>query len=70
MEKKQHTFPGSDWDERERVWRFADYAAGASVSLLEGFMYHTQIPDQLKPAYEEAGYVENLSVLRDGRYAL
>lgn len=56
MERKQHTFPGEELDERERVWRFADYAAGACVSLLEGFMRHAQIPDQLKPTYEEAAF--------------
>lgn len=56
MERQQHTFPGSDWDERERVWRFADYAAGACVSLLEGFMRHAQIPDQLRPTYDEAAF--------------
>lgn len=56
MEEKQYTFPGEEMDKRERVWRFADYAAGASVSLLEGFMRHAQIPDQLKPTYEEAAF--------------
>lgn len=52
MENMQHIFPCSELDERERVWRFADYAAGACVSLLESFMRHAQIPEQLKPTYE------------------
>lgn len=56
MRNMQHTFPGEELDKRERVWRFADYAAGACVSLLEGFMRHAQIPDQLKPTYEEAAF--------------
>ena len=48
------TFSGSDWDERKCVWYFADYAAGVCLSLLEGVMRHAQIPNQLKPTYEEA----------------
>lgn len=56
MEREQHTFPGSDWDKRERVWRFADYAAGACVTLLEGFMRHAQIPDHLQSTYDEAAF--------------
>ena len=56
MENMQHIFPCSELDERERVWRFADYAAGACVSLLESFMRHAKIPEQLKPTYEEAAF--------------
>lgn len=56
MENMQHIFPCSELDERERVWRFADYAAGACVSLLESFMRHAQIPEQLKLTYEEAAF--------------
>ena len=47
-------FPCSDLDRRERVWYFADYAAGACLPLLEGFMRHARIPDGLRAACEEA----------------
>ena len=36
-------FPCSDLDRRERVWYFADYAAGACLPLLEGFMRHARV---------------------------
>ena len=33
-------FPCSDLDRRERVWYFADYAAGACLPLLELSLIH------------------------------
>ena len=53
-QKQSAAFPGEELDERERVWHFGDYAAGACLSLLETFMQHAQIPQKLKPDYEKA----------------
>ena len=55
-QKQSAAFPGEELDERERVWHFGDYAAGACLSLVEGFMQHAQIPEKLKPVYGKAIY--------------
>ena len=56
VNKQQPAFPGEEMDEREQVWYFADYAAGICLHYLEGFMQHAEIPEQLRPTYDEAAF--------------
>ncbi len=56
VNKRQPAFPGEEMDEREQVWYFGDYAAGICLHYLKGFMQHAEIPEQLRPTYDEAAF--------------
>lgn len=49
-----YPFPEAEWDKRKRVWYFADYAAGACLSLLEELMLYAEMPEDLKRSCKEA----------------
>lgn len=54
MEKSGYTRSGMEWNERNRICFFAEYAAEVCVSCLEEFMRHAQIPEEYRHAYDEA----------------
>ena len=66
--EKQQSFPGEEMDERERVWYFGDYAAKVCLVLVEGFVRHAQIPEQLKPSYDKAIHALRYILENDNEY--
>lgn len=55
--KKMNTpypFLEAQWNDSLRVWQFSDYATGACLSLLEEFMAHSEMPEDLKRSCNEA----------------